>query len=313
MPSRISETHEPTRPWVANVLTSNTLYGDKGPSWHNATTSLQARSERERLCRFLFKHSFVKPQLRLMAQLIADCRPNNRCLRGSCPECGRAFQRYSVSECESLLRGRHAMVASVIDSRISARNDLSELSTASLINRTKRCLKKNGVDLAVGGVDFSFNEDQRGQFRSHWSSHLWLILPSRNQDRWEPALRAQNPPSEATPTPVMVLDWDQRNNALAYSLKTTFYRRISVYEQKQSRAKPTRNTNYQDLRVAEKIPLYCYLDAIGLQSRLFLLGARPTATDRGIRLVELRKSVKSRLNAQPSDLSSQTISMRRKQ
>ena len=105
MPNRISETHGGIRPWVANVLTSNTLYGDKEPSWEDAATSHQAKSERERLCRFLFKHSFVEPRLRPMAQLIADCRPNNRCLRGPCPECGRAFQRYCVSESESLFQG----------------------------------------------------------------------------------------------------------------------------------------------------------------------------------------------------------------
>ena len=205
------------------------------------------------------------------------------------------------------------MVASIIDSRVSAQCDLSRVSTASLINRTKRCLRRYGVDLAIGGIDFSFNEDQRGKFAPHWSLHLWLILPSQNQDRWEPALRTQNPPSEATPKPVVIRDWDRRNNALAYALKTTFYRRDSIHSKKQSRKRPTRNTNHQDLRVAEKIPLYCCLDAIGLHSRLFLLGVRPTTTDRGIRLVELRKSVKSAMRTQTSHLRPQTLPMRRKQ
>jgi hypothetical protein len=304
MPNRQFAPKTLIQPWVAHVLSNDALYKDGSPHWHNATTQSEAENERERLCRFLFKHAFVERELRGIAEAIVECRPGNRCKRGPCPECGRAFQRYVVAECETLFRTA-ASVASIIDSKLSNCEILSDLSAKSLIDRTKRCLKRNGVDMAVGGVDFSFNEDQRGRFCPHWSGHLWLVLPSRNQEVWGPALRRQNPASELAPIPVKIQEWDRQNNALAYALKINFHRRVSVYERKLTRSRTARNTNEQDLRVAERIPLYCYLNAIGLHSRLFLLGARPTMTDRGITFVELRKSVNSSLIAQTRRLSPQ--------
>ena len=130
----------------------------------------------------------------------------------------------------------------------------------------------------------------------HWCAHLWLILPEKNCDVWEPALRKANPPSEAVPRPIKIMKWDGRNEALAYALKMTFKRRVSIYQMK-SRIR-LRNTSEQDLRVAERIPLYQYLDSVGLHARVFLLGVRSTMTDRGMSFVRLRlgKSVKARLD-----------------
>jgi len=58
------------------------------------------------------------------------------------------------------------------------------------------------------------------------------------------------------------MKWDGRNEALAYALKTTFKRRVSVYQMKSGTR--CRNTSEQDLRVSERIPLYQYLNSVGL-------------------------------------------------
>jgi hypothetical protein len=287
-PSKTNEiNNNRIKPWINNALSNSFLYGDGKPHWSNSVSQSDAVKERNKLCRFLFKHAFVKPELRNIAERIEYCSPNDRCKRGVCPECGRALQRFFVSECQPLLAEKAICIASIIDSQMSNREDLSHFSASGLINRVKTILRKNGVHLAAGGIDFSFNQDGRGAFRSHWCAHLWLILPSCNRDRWEPVLRKANPASDTTPRPVKIAEWDGHNEALAYALKTTFKRRVSVNKKKRSVGRSGRNTSEQDLRVSERIPLYQYLDSVGLHSRVFLLGARPTMTDRGISIVKL--------------------------
>jgi hypothetical protein len=287
-PSKTNEiNNDRIKPWINNALSNNFLYGDGKPHWSDAVSQPEAVKERNKLCRFLFKHAFVKSELRRIAQRVECCSPDDRCQRGVCPECGRALQRFLVSECQPLLVRKSVCVASIIDSQMSNRGDLSHFSASGLINRVKTLLRANGVELAVGGIDFSFNQDERRTFRSHWCGHLWLLLPSCNRELWEPALRKANPASDTTPRPVKVLEWDGHNKALAYAFKTTFKRRISVNKKKRSVGRSGRNTSGQDLRVSERIPLYQYLDSVGLHSRVFLLGARPTMTDQGISIVKL--------------------------
>jgi hypothetical protein len=170
---------------------------------------------------------------------------------------------------------------------MSNREELSQFSATGLINRVRSILRRNGVELAAGGIDLSYNQDKSGMFESHWCAHLWLILPDRGRYSWVPALRKANPPNEAVPRPVKIMHWDGRNEGLAYALKTTFKRRESVHQPRRSGVVPRRNTSEQDLRVAERIPLYEYLDSVGLHARVFLLGARPTMTDHGFSIVKL--------------------------
>jgi hypothetical protein len=275
------------RPWVKDVLSNELLYRDGEPIWPDSVKKATAVSERVKVSRFLVKHAFVKPGLKCIAEKLEYCSPNNRCHCGACPECGRALQRFFVSESKLLFADQSVCVASVIDSRMSIRDELSQFSASGLINRVRSLLRRNGGGLAAGGIDFSYNQDGIGTFGSHWCAHLWLILPNRNRNLWEPALRKANPASEAVPRPIKVLNWDGRNEGVAYALKTTFKRRVSVHQNRRSSDARQRNTSEQDLRVAERIPLYQYLNSVGLHARVFLLGARPTLTDQGFSIVKL--------------------------
>jgi hypothetical protein len=276
-----------TKPWVKDALSSELFYGNGKPHWPNATKQSEARRERVKIVRFLLKYAFVKPHLRCIAEKLKYCRANGRCHCALCPKCGRALQRFFVSECKSLFTNESAHVVSIIDSQMSNREELSELSASGLINRVKSILRKGGVKLAAGGIDLSYNQDKIGVFEPHWCAHLWLILPDTNRSLWEPALRKANPPSEAAPRPIKIMKWDGRDEALAYALKTTFKRRVSVHQRSFSSFVPQRNTSEQDLRVAERIPLYEHLASVGLHARVFLLGARPTMTDHGFSILKL--------------------------
>jgi hypothetical protein len=275
--------------WVINVLSNESLYGDGNPNWPGSVNKITALTERLRVCRFLGRHAFVKPVLRSIAEKLKYCAPNYRCHSGVCPECARALQRFFVSECKRLFADQSVCVASIIDSKMSVHEELSQVSASGLINRARSILRKNGVTLAAGGIDFSYNQDEIGTFGSHWCAHLWLILPNDDRSCWEPALRKANPASKAVPRPIRIMKWDGRNEGLAYALKTTFKRRVSVHQERRLGNVRQRNTSEQELRVAERIPLYQYLDSVGLHARVFLLGARPTMTERGFSFVKLNR------------------------
>jgi hypothetical protein len=276
------------KPWVKNVLSNELLYTNDRSKWPTSINPPnEAARRRAKVLSFLLKHAFVKPDLRYIAEKLRHCSPGNRCHCALCPECGTALQRFFVSECKPLFDNRSTCVVSIIDSKMSIRDELSQCSATGLINRVKSILRKNGVKLAAGGIDLSYNQDEVGMLESHWCAHLWLILPDSNRSLWESALRKANPPSEAVPRPIKIMKWDGRDEALAYALKPQFKRRVSVQNKRRSSDALQRNTSEQGLRVAERIPLYQYLDSIGLHARVFLLGARPTMTDNGFSIVKL--------------------------
>lgn len=77
------------------------------------------------------------------------------------------------------------------------------------------------------------------------------------------------------PRPIKVVRWDGRSEALRYTLKANFERRIGRdHGQRFSKTKGTsrtcRVTEKQRLRSREKRELLLHLDQIGLQGRLFL-------------------------------------------
>lgn len=166
------------------------LYGDGEPSWSNSINSATAMNERVKTCRFVVKHAFIKPGLKCIAEKLRYCSRNNRCYSAACPECGRALQRFFVSECKQVFAHQSVCVTSIIGRKLSIRDELSLFSAGGLINRVRSLLRRNGVALAVGGIDFSCNQDGIGTFESHWCAHFWLILPNRNRSLWEPALRS---------------------------------------------------------------------------------------------------------------------------
>jgi len=154
------------KPWVKNALSSKLLYADGEPKWPDSPSQSEAVDERQKLSRFLVKHAFVKQELSCIAQKLKYCSANSRCHCAACPECGRALQRFFVSECQPLFARKSVCVASIIDSKMSCQKDISQLSLSGLINRVRTLLRRNGVNLAAGGIDFSFNQDGIVAFQS---------------------------------------------------------------------------------------------------------------------------------------------------
>ena len=148
----ISKNADVVKPWVKRALSNKLLYADGEPHWSDAVNASEAKRERIKIARFLVKHAFVEPELRCIAEKLKYCNANSRCHCAACPECGRALQRFFVSECQPLFANEFACVASIIDSKMSNQDELSQFSASGLINRVKSTLRKGGVKLAAGGM-----------------------------------------------------------------------------------------------------------------------------------------------------------------
>ena len=59
---------------------------------------------------------------------------------------------------------------------------LKSVSITNLQRRMKYALAKAGVDVAIGGIDFSFNEDRKGKYQPFWSPHLYVITATRKKN-----------------------------------------------------------------------------------------------------------------------------------
>lgn len=271
------------KPWIRAVLSNERYYGDAKLNIKGLLTATQAWYARSRMVKSLGR-SKSNDNISLANRLDA-CDTRDRCLSGACPECNRALQLFYIEQ--GMLATQQAegsfSVVSIVARPKPELGFVHKLNLESLKYQLKRSLARNGITLAIGGVDVSLNEHQ-GDEAPRWTFQFWLILRDVNTE-WRSAVRALYPRTLRAPRPVRIESWDGRAEAIAYMLKPNFVRRISITG-KNGRA----NTRHERLRQTEKAELAAYLDKTGLASRTFLLGIRPTLTGRRFALVVLKRN-----------------------
>ena len=89
-------------PLIVRVLADEQLYRDGAPTWPGAPTSNNAKKARKGYIKRLKRFSPQLPEAAKLAEILARCKRRRRCASGACPECGRAFQRFFVSEVKDL-------------------------------------------------------------------------------------------------------------------------------------------------------------------------------------------------------------------
>ncbi|MBB4397197.1 hypothetical protein GGD62_006330 [Bradyrhizobium sp. ERR14] len=260
--------------WLVSSLANERWFGDGQPKWEHLPTSAQTKIERIKRTRLLKKHGSV-----IVGSLLAECAPNKRCLSGCCPECGRALQRVFAAKATDLLVPHHEYdVASMIGRTSRRRGQLHTLSLLRFKQHALRALREGHAGMAIGAIDFSFNEFPLTQDYSRWTPQIWLLIHNANRPRWERLTRKAFQPRPLVPRPVRIAPWDGNIKALGYALKTDFVRRISTTTERFARGqiRPCKNTQPDRLRAAERVELYEYLHSLGLEGRLVLFGVTRT-------------------------------------
>jgi len=163
----------------------------------------------------------------------------------------------------------------------------------SLAHTMADALKSTGIDVAVGGLDISFNEHLTGDFDPHWLAHLRVLVPQRLPKSILSELRQHFPADDRIRKPLKVARFDGEPAGIAYTMKPGFERRQSYQQVKQTSdgTRECQNTRGRPLRGSDTVELMVFLERLGLRKRLILLGAGLVqSTDGTVRIKSKRPS-----------------------
>src|ERR1019366_6583747 len=96
--------------------------------------------------------------------------------------------------------------------------------------------------------------------------------------------------SKSVVRPVKIPTFENNARRRSYALKMDFECRVGYDQIKliKGKIRECRNTDYQRLRVQERLELFKYLDQIGLASRVIFRGAKPIVNLSGVRIKRIK-------------------------
>ena len=191
---------------------------------------------------------------------------------GACPLSMYFLRVLLVDQFRQFMPTNGSAISIVLPGTAVPMGKLHTLNLSALESRVRRLLRKTSLQdqPLIGGWDLSLNEAAGTKSSLHWAPQLFIVAPYLT-DR----LRARKEfsglliPNQDTPRPIKISPLTDPFGAVTYSMKSSFYRRIS-YIDKNGR----RNTRHLPLRPFQERELLLFLDQIGIAARLFLLNVR---------------------------------------
>jgi hypothetical protein len=283
-------------PLIARVLADEQLYREGAPTWPGAPTSNNAKKARKSYIKRLKRFSPQLPEAAKLAKILARCKRRRRCASGACPECGRAFQRFLVSEVRRLAAGESeqelASVSIAFPKHRTAEDRLNVLGTTKLKRSLSETMNNaNGLAWMAGGIDLSLNDDTQKKLDIAWQPQFYGFADVTSVETLSKMLRDTYSPTKSVPRPVQMKECDGSVRAISYALKTEFVRRIAyraIVGPPENRRKCW-HTRKVSLRPVEHVRAMLWLHRIGLAGRLFLRGVRMTRTGDSVGLVKIKK------------------------
>jgi hypothetical protein len=259
--------------------------------WEGEPSAETISEEQLKRIRFLRKHGKSDSELNSIADCLDQCEIRNRCCSGACPQCGRLFQRFYVRQSRKPIRdiiareGKELIALCIIPSSSIIRSgQLKNFSIANFQRRIKAALDKAGVKCAIGGIDFSFNEDRDQQWQPFICPHIYLIASIDDREKLRRILKTIFRKTVEVHRPIKLPLFQNNAYRRSYSLKMIFKLRISYYKiRKDNPTKKSRNTSNDDLRVDQRIELYKYLHQIGFAARVIFRGIKPEISNLKVR------------------------------
>jgi hypothetical protein len=277
--------------WVSEAVAIEDKMFDK-PLWRGERTPDDEYDERLRRIKILRKYRDTHLQAETVANQLDHCERRTRCLSGACPECAHLLQRWFVRKSKRFislyfdLPNAGLVALSIIPGKSIARpGKLKKISAANCQRRLKYALQQTGIKVVIGGMDFSFNEDEHGKYNPFWCQHYYLITSTQDRNKLLKALKAFFPKTKAIPRSVKIPPFDNKSRRRSYALKTMFTRRIGYDETKTNasgKKRKGRNTRRDRLRSRERFELFMHLNKIGLAQRVVFFGAAPASDATGV-------------------------------
>jgi hypothetical protein len=235
--------------------------------------------DRDQLVKRLKKSGQSKEALAL-ANRLEQCSYQYPCLSGACTECMARVQEWFASAASRALQQRGGPFKSL--SLIPSKQD-GQLKFKAWQRRFLRELREAGITFGGGGLDFSYNEDNRkgirkaDRFKTYRAIQLWFIGLSNEIDAARKILKKAKSfePSTTTRRPIKTDAFNPaRVEGLLYAFKPNFYRRESIIVAPKNGRGACQNSRKRELRVAQQIELSLALDQAGIVARLIILGAQ---------------------------------------
>jgi len=280
--------------WVIAAIKDEESY-PPDRMWNKEPSAEYIYEERLRRIKFLRKPSNAHPDALIVAKRLESCEPKHRCLSGACPECGRLLQRWFVRRSKKFIaeyidnEGRELVAINIVPCIPMAQPEqLHSVDIVNLQRRLKYALDAVGISAAIGGIDFSFNEDREGKYPPFWCPHFYLITSTEDKKALGKRLRRIFLKMEEIPRPVRISPFENIARRRSYALKMNFSRRIGDHEVKNQNGKnrSCRNTSRDKLRAAERLELFIYLDKIDLANRVIFWGAKPVVNSSRVKIVK---------------------------
>jgi hypothetical protein len=276
--------------WVIKAITEEST-NPPDRMWEGEPSAETISEDQLKRIRFLRKHGKSDSELSLIADCLELCEPRNPCCSGACSQCSRLFQRFYVRQSRKPIQdiiareGKELIGICIIPSSPLVRpGQLKHFSPVNFQRRIKAALDKAGVKCAIGGIDFSFNEDRDQQWQPFICPHIYLISSADDREKLRCTLKKIFRKTDEVPRPKHLPLFQNNAYRRSYSLKMIFKRRISYYKmRKENPTKKSRNTSNDDLRVDQRIELYKYLHQIGFVARVIFRGIKPEISNSKVR------------------------------
>lgn len=276
--------------WIVKAITEESR-NPPDKLWKGEPSAETISDEQLKRIRFLRKHGKTDSELNSIADCLDQCKKGNPCCSGACPQCSRLFQRFYVRQSRKPIQdiiareGKELIGICIIPSSPLVRpGQLKNFSIANFQRRIKAALDIAGVKCAIGGIDFSFNEDRENEWQPFICPHIYLITSTDDREKLHQALETIFPETDEVKRPIKLPLFHNNAYRRSYSLKMIFKLRISYYKmRKDNPTKKSKNTSNDDLRVDQRIELYRYLHQIGLAARVIFRGIKPEISNSKVR------------------------------
>jgi len=274
-------------PIVRATLANEHWYRNGAPNWlegrgkpweRPCETAAGACARREKAVQKLGRAAFIVPGAVKLAKRLENCEPHQRCVSGACPECNRALQRSFVVHSQTTLatikRSEPPLLVSIVpDFGRLPLIDATKARWKSIKLRLRKALREVGITLAMLGVDFSVNTRQTDKFIQ---GQLWGVICNPPAS-WKADLKPLINDTGQISRPLRVRVFDGYPAGLAYSIMTRFAAKSWYVDFNHSRDDRGSSSNTRNRFLQggpDWLQLMLFLDVIGLDSRIVLIGIK---------------------------------------
>lgn len=207
------------------------------------------------------------------------CRKGGRCRSAACPVCTRTLRRFFIRDAielvaklqkEGEINGFHCHAFSaVLAEEQHALGQLAQADLRLINERLQRRHSRADLPLVFAGVDVSHNEDSAGRWPPHWQFQVYGIVVGLGFEGVKERLAGYYPSTDRIPRPLRVRFCSEIADALSYTLKAKFVRRVSYVDDT-----GRMNTRKTDLKPPQLRELAAWLGQYPVSSRYVLTGCR---------------------------------------